>query len=207
MILRVVRGRIRPGERDAVLGAMRQGYEPVLATTPGILRFVMGVRASSGGGDRLAAVSIWDTLDSASAAYGGDLATARTIDGLDRGAQYDTVAYYELEALRTPAPGEPPRFLRVTAGTVSRGLDADIQQELRNRLSELPAEAVEAYVGRRVIGRTVEIAFLSTWTEAPAGRSLDQPVWPDISSRYDTFALEVHDVALIGDGPARWPNG
>jgi hypothetical protein len=85
---------------------------------------------------------------------------------------------------------------------VSRGLDADIQQELRNRLSELPAEAVEAYVGRRVIGRTVEIAFLSTWTGAPPGRSLDQPVWPDISSRYDTFALEVHEILLEGRGPA-----
>ena len=202
MILRVVRGRIRPGERDSVLAAMRGDYAPILARTAGLRRFVLGVRPTSDGGDRLAAFSIWEDLESASAAYGGDLTAARTIDGQDRGAIYDTVAYYELEALRTADRGPAPELLRVTAGTVSRGLDADIQQVLRSRLSELPAEAVEAYVGRRVIGRTVEIAFLSTWTSVPEARSLEEPIWPDISSRYDTFALEVHEVALIGSGPA-----
>jgi hypothetical protein len=206
VILRVVRGRIRPGEHDAVLEAMRDDYVPVLAGTPGLMRFVLGVRPTAEGGDRLAAISIWDSLEAASAAY-GDLTAARTIDGRDRGAIYDTVAYYELEALRTPESETVPRLLRVTAGTVSRGLDADIQHELRSRLSELPPEVAEAYVGRRVVGRTVEIAFLSTWTSVPPGRALDEPIWPDISSRYDTFALEVHEVALIGDGPGEGPAG
>jgi hypothetical protein len=203
VILRVVRGRIRPGERDAVLSSVHADYEPILERTPGLLRFVLGLRAAEDGGDRLAALSIWDGLDSASAAY-GDLTVPRTIDGKDRGASYETVAYYELEALRISPPQAPrPRLLRVTAGTVRRGLDADIQQTLRERLAELPDEAVEAYVGRRVMGRAVEIAFLSTWSAEPPGRSLAEPIWPDISDRYETFALEVHEVAMIGDGPAR----
>lgn len=204
MILRVVRGRIRPGERDDVLARMRSDYEPLLAATPGLLRFVLGLRPSEGGGDRLAAMSIWESLDAVHAAYGGDLAAPRTMDGRDRGAIYDSVAYYELEAHRTAGPdGAAPRLLRVTAGTVGRGLDADVQGALRQRLPELPAEAVEAYVGRRVLGATVEIAFMSTWAATPDGISLEDPIWPDISSRYESFALELHEVALVGEGDCR----
>jgi hypothetical protein len=205
VILRVVRGRIRPGERDDVLAAMRDEYAPIVAATPGLARFVLGVRPSEGGGEQLAALSIWESFDDVHAAYGGDLAAARTIDRRDRGAVYESVAYYELEAHRRPATGAVPRLLRVTAGIVSRGFDADIQGELRNRLPSLPTEAVEAYVGRRVIGTTVEIAFMSTWSAEPEDVALDAPIWPDISNRYDTFGMELHEVALVGDGPSAVP--
>lgn len=201
MILRVVRGRIRPRERDHVVAAMRDDYQPLLLTTPGLVRFVLGIRPDpESGGDSLAAMSSWESLDAVNAAYGGDLTAPRTIDGPDRGAIYDSVAYYELEAHRLATGVAAPTLLRVSAGIVSRGLDADIQQELRVRLAQLPAEAVEAYVGRRVIGRSVEIAFMSTWTEAPDGISLEQPIWPDISEQYETFALELHQVVIVGDG-------
>jgi hypothetical protein len=200
VILRVVRGRIRRGERDDVLAAMRSGYEPILAATPGLLRFVLGVQPADDGGHRLAALSIWRSFDDVHAAYGGDLAAPRTIDGETRGATYDSVAYYELEAHRRASGAGTPNLLRLTAGVVGRGFDADLQQGLRTRLPDLPEEAVEAYVGRRVIGASVEIAFLSTWTGVPDGRPLDAPIWPDISNRYETFALELHDVVMVGDG-------
>jgi quinol monooxygenase YgiN len=202
VILRVVRGRIRPGEREDVLAAIRDDYGPVVAATPGLLRFVLGIRTDDGDGDRIVAMSTWESLDAVHEAYGGNLATARTIDGPTRGAVYDAVSYYELVAHRIAAGASQPRLLRLTAGMVSRGLDADLQQELRLRLPDLPPEAVEAYVGRRVIGTSVEIAFMSTWTTEPGGVSLERPIWPDISERYDTFALEIHDIALAGEGAA-----
>ena len=91
-------------------------------------------------------------------------------------------------------------WLRLTAGTVARGLDVDIQQELRRRLPELPDEAVEAFVGRRVLGADVEIALITTWAAVPDGMPLDQPLWPSISDRYDTFRIEVHRILLEGVG-------
>ena len=202
MILRVVSGQIRPGELDAVSESFRGAYSPVAAATLGLRRYVVGVQPMAGGACRLAAMSIWDGVEEALAAYGGELATPRTLDGRDHGATLDRVDYYEVEAGRTLADGREPTRLRLTAGTVARGLDADIQQELRARMPELPQEALEAYVGRRVLGGAVEIAFMSTWTAPPPGLALDAPIWPAISDRYETFRLEVHDVILAGVGPS-----
>lgn len=202
MILRVVSGQIRPGELDTVSRSFRTAYTPVAAATRGLRRYVVGVRPSDDGGHRLAAMSIWDDLDAALAAYGGELSTPRTLDGLDHGAHLDRVDYYEAEAVRVRRDERVPTRLRLTAGTVARGLDADIQQELRARARELPDQAIEAHVGRRVLGRVVEIAFMSIWTEEPPGLALDAPLWPAISDRYETFRMELHDVVLEGLGPA-----
>ena len=202
MILRVVSGRIRPGELDAVSRSFRIAYTPVAAATRGLRRYVVGVRPSDDGGHRLAAMTIWDDLDGALAAYGGELSTPRTLDGLDHGARLDRVDYYEVETARARIDERVPTRLRLTGGTVARGLDADIQQELRARVPDLPDAAIEAYVGRRVLGRVVEIAFMSTWAQAPAGLALDAPLWPAISDRYETFRMELDDVILEGLGPA-----
>jgi hypothetical protein len=147
-------------------------------------------------------MSIWQDVESAVMAYGGDLTTPRTLDGRDHGATFDRVDYYELEAGRTLGDERTPARLRLTAGTIARGLDADIQQELRARLPNLPRDALEAYVGRRVLGGAVDIAFISTWVADPPGVVLEEPIWPEISNRYATFRLEVHDVVLAGSGPA-----
>lgn len=202
MILCVVSGQIRPGQLDAVSQSFRTAYSPVAAAARGLRRYVVGVRPSDDGGHRLAAMSIWDDIDGALAAYGGELATPRTLDGLDVGVKLDRVDYYEVEAIRAGRDERVPTRLRLTAGTVARGLDADVQQELRTRVPDLPDEAIEAYVGRRVLGRVVEIAFMSTWTQAPPGLALDAPIWPAISDRYETFRMELHDVVLEGLGPA-----
>ena len=202
MILRVVNGRVRPRERDDVVESFRRDYRPIAEATPGLVRFVLGTRAIEDGGHDLAVLAIWETIESALAAYGGDLSAPRTLDGRDHGAELDRVDYYELEAVRTMPHGAAPTLLRLTAGSVARGLDADIQQELRRRLPDLPDEAQEAFVGRRVIGSSVEIAFVSTWTAQPAGLSLDEPIWPGISDRYETFRMAVHEIVLGGSGPA-----
>jgi hypothetical protein len=46
---------------------------------------------------------------------------------------------------------------------------------------------------------------MSTWSAEPEDVALDAPIWPDISNRYDTFGMELHEVALVGDGPSAVP--
>jgi len=207
VILRVVNGRVRPGEFDDVVESFRRNYRPIADATPGLVRYVLGTRPTEGGSHDLAVLAIWETIESALAAYGGDLSAPRTLDRRDHGARLERVDYYELEAVRTMPRGGTPTLLRLTAGTVARGLDADIQQELRRRLPDLPDEAQEAFVGRRVIGSSVEIAFVSTWTGEPAGLSLAEPIWPGISDRYESFRMAVHEIVLGGAGPAAAAGG
>ena len=200
MILRVVSGRVPPGKLDNVVAAYRTDYVPVASAAPGLDRFVVGAREQPDGSHGLAAMTLWTSVESALAAYGGDLTVARTLDGEGHGEELSRVDYYEIDvdgARRTPGAAT---WLRLTAGTVTRGLDADIQQELRKRLTELPAEAVEAFVGRRVLGSDVEIALVTTWSAAPAGTALDQPIWPSISDRYSAFRIELHRILLEGAG-------
>ena len=116
-------------------------------------------------------MTVWSTVEAALAAFEGDLSAVRTLDGVGHGETLSRVDYYEVDdGAARRRPGTATR-LRLTAGTVARGLDADIQQELRRRLSELPAEAIDAYVGRRVLGDAVEIALVTTSSVLTADRS------------------------------------
>jgi hypothetical protein len=203
VILRVVSGHVQPGEIAAVAASFRRSYVSPASSAAGLERFVVAARPVDDGGHDLAALTIWSDVESALVAYGGRLQTPRTLDGHDHGVAFDRVDYYELEAGRSRTDETAtPNLLRLTAGSVARGLDAEIQQQVRSRLPDLPDEALEAWVGRRVLGSVVEIAFVSTWTDAPAGVRLDGPIWPSISERYDTFRLEVHEVLLAGFGGA-----
>ena len=58
-------------------------------------------------------------------------------------------------------------ILRLSVGRVARGLDVDIQHELRERMHLLEPEMTEGYVGRRILGSDVEIAFISAWEREP----------------------------------------
>jgi hypothetical protein len=200
VILRVVSGRIPPGMLDRVAETYRQDYVPIAAARTGLDRFVVGARPLSDGGHGLASMTVWTSVEAAHDAYGGDLTTPRTLDGRTHGETLNRVDYYEVDDDAARRLTGTPTRLRLTAGTVARGLDAEIQQELRRRLSELPVEAVEAFVGRRVLGPDVEIALVTTWSAAPAGVALDAPLWPGISNRYDRFRIEVHDILLEGVG-------
>ena len=197
MILRVVNGRVPHGQLQAVGDALERTYVPKAQRQRGLDRYLIGTRERGDGHD-VAFMTVWADVDSALAAYGGDLAAPRTLDGVGHGETLVDVDYYEVEATEVRRAADHPRWLRLTAGTVTRGLDADIQRDLRNRLVDLEPEALHAYVGRRVSGSSVEIAFVSTWTAAPPSRALDQPIWPDISASYDTFWIGVYDVLLEG---------
>jgi hypothetical protein len=197
MILRVVHGRIPGGRLDAVRTAFEREYVPRARARHGLDRFLIGIRPD-GDDHELALMTVWADVAAALVAYGGDLSAVRAIDNLDHGETLDRVEYYEVEIGATRRSDGVPSRLRLTAGTVGKGLDADIQRELRSRLGGLDPEVVDAYVGRRVLGSRVEIAFVSTWTDAPPGRSLERPVWPDISAQYETFEIQVFEVLLEG---------
>src|SRR4029079_1052463 len=104
--------------------------------------------------------------EAATIALAGQLNAPRVLDNLDHGEVLDHVDYYEVDIMAARRSPGPARYLRLPAARVSRGLDADIQRELRARLAELDPDAVDAYVGRRVAGQSVEIASVSTWTDA-----------------------------------------
>jgi len=143
-------------------------------------------------------MTLWADLESALTALDGQLTAAVTLDRRDHGEVLDSVDYYEVEAGEARHAKGTPRYLRLTKGTVGRGLDADIQRELRGRLGDLGPEVVDAYVGRRVKRSLVEIAFVSTWTRRASGPGLEAPIWPDIAAHYDTFEIGVYDVVLEG---------
>ena len=197
MILRIVSGRIRSGRLDTVIAAYTNSYYPVAMRTPGLELFLIGTRPQDDG-HGLAAMTLWTTVEAALDAYQGDLTSLRTIDASEHGEELERVDYYEIDDAVIRRDGIDASYLRLTAGTVARGLDADIQQDLRRRLVDLPDEVAEGYVGRRVLGDVVEIAFISTWSSAKDRESLEAPIWPQISMRYDTFRVEVFDIVLSG---------
>ena len=200
MILRVVSGQVPAGQLEAVVDAYRRAYVPIARKTAGLDRYVVAARPASDGGHELAAMTIWSTVEAALAAYEGDLAAVRTLDARSHGETLSKVDYYEVDEGGARRETGVPARLRLTAGTVARGLDAEIQQDLRRHLPELPIEASEAYVGRRVLGPDVEIAFVSTWSAAPAGVDLEAPLWPAVADRYETFRVAVHDILVQGAG-------
>jgi hypothetical protein len=197
LILRVVNGRVPPGMLETVRAALERDLVPVARRQAGLDRFLTAVRPTESGHE-IALMTVWSDLESALTAFGGNLTAVRTIDGVGHGEILDSVDFYEVETGGMRLTGGTPRFLRLTAGTVGRGLDADIQRDLRSRIADLGPELVDAYVGRRVKGSSVELAFISTWTAAAAGRDLDEPIWPEISAQYDVFAIRVFDVLLEG---------
>jgi len=197
VILRVLHGRIPAGRLGAVRAALAADYATAARAHPGLDRFLVATRPEADG-HAIALMTVWTDVQSALTAYGGDLAALRTHDGRNHGETLERVDYYEVEIDETRRLSGEPRSLRLTAGTVGKGLDADIQRELRSRLGDLEPEVVDAWIGRRVLGDAVEIAFLSTWSSTPVGRRLEEPLWPDISGQYETFAVSVFDVLLEG---------
>jgi hypothetical protein len=200
LLLRVVSGRVLSDRLASVKESLERTYVPVAHGLDGLERYLIGTSPSDDPeiGHRIAFMTLWRDLEAATVALAGQLSAPRVLDNLDHGEVLDHVDYYEVDIMAARRNPGASRYLRLTAGSVSRGLDADIQRELRARLNDLGHEAIDAYVGRRVTGQSVEITFVSTWTDAADADELRQPVWPDISSQYDIFWVELYDVLLEG---------
>lgn len=202
MILRVVSGRVRRAALDGVSASFSANFVPVADRTVGLARYVVGACPTADGEHDLAVLTVWRGVDHALSALRGNLSAVHTIDGVSHGEQMTAVAHYELDqAADVDIGGRRPTLLRIAIGRVARGHDADTQQQLRRRVPDLPAEACEAWIGRRVTDGDVEIAFVSTWIGAPADLPLDKPLWTAISDRYDAFQVSVQTILVEGVGP------
>jgi hypothetical protein len=196
MILRIVRG---PIAADRLDGAVAPFDEPVVLarSTPGLLRYHAGARDMGDGAREAVMVTLWATAEAAVDAY-GILDPVWTLNGSHGPSATREVAYFEVDESTLRQSGVEANILRVTIGRVARGLDVDIQGELRDRMHGLESAMTEAYVGRRIVGHDVEIAFISAWQEPPATRSLDAPFWPDIAEQFDAYELATYEPIATG---------
>jgi len=197
LILRIVRGDVAPASLKPLVDGFVHGYEPIARVTPGLIRYHVGIGPSPDESE-VVVVTFWTSVDAALAAYDGDLARPKTLDGLSPHIDLRDVAYWEVDESLFRRSDRAPSLLRLTFGTVAEGADAAIQEELRGRLHLLEGSMTEAYIGRRLLGTEVEIAFVSAWSDAPQGRDLAGPVWPDISARYTVFELGLYRPILSG---------
>jgi len=197
MILRIVRGRAAADRFDGVVAPFEDRFLTTAGSTPGLVRCHVAVRGVDGTPAEVVVVTFWETVEAALDADRGHLDEATALDGADSGMRRE-VAYFEVDDLTLRRSDADWNVLRITVGRVARGLDAEIQHELRTRMHGLEGEMTEGYVGRRILGDDVEIAFISAWERPPATRSLEAPFWTDISERYDAFEVATYEPIASG---------
>lgn len=200
MILRVMRGR---GGRDQVVSfhnALRAQLQPGGAERLGPERFHLGWRPATGSprlarapeADRdVVVVSQWMSVEVAAQA---DVAQMSPIAIAKRHRLTELgVAHFEVDDTIRRHSDDEPVAIRLATGRFSKpGADAEMQNLLRQRAPLIRDDMAEAWVGRRLDGRAIEVTFVSTWRRLPDDRKLDEAFWPDIALRYDEFVVEVY---------------
>ena len=189
MILHVIRGRAAHDKVRALRDALIDRLGPGPDGRDGPDRYHLGIRPA---GDELE-VLLLACWSSAEAAAEGD---GREISPLRLAARYlghAEVEHFEIDMNVLRDAEVRPVALRLATGRFLRpGGDIQMQELLRQRLGAIRPEMTEAYVGRRLVGRTVDVTFVSAWRGLPADQALDTPFWPDISIQYDEFNVEVY---------------
>ena len=189
MILQVIRGRARPGQVDALGAALDEEPGSDGHEDRGPVRLHRGTRPAGEDLDAII-VSSWLTFEAALAA------DARGISPLSIArATLPTVetAHFELDETIVRNSAEAAIAIRLGIGRFSKpGSDIEMLQALRERVPLVGDEMSEAYVGRRMVGRSVEVAFVSAWQRLPTDRVLEESFWPDVALRYDEFTVEVY---------------
>jgi hypothetical protein len=188
VILRIVRGRVDPGHLAALRDALTDERSALARDRAGATRFHAGVRPDQDGLE-LITIGYWSTTAAGRAA---ELPEVGSLDGRTPGVQIEETVHFEVEApiLRDLAD---PAALRIATGRFSKpGADIEMQELIRQRAPFIGNEMSEAYVGRRLVGRAVEVTFVSAWSREPDDRSLREPFWPDIALRYDRFWVRVY---------------
>jgi hypothetical protein len=191
LILRIVRGRILPGRHDLLRAGLVASFSEIRELA-GILQAYMALRSVAEGND-FAVISTWTTPDAAMAVFGRNVDQVASIPGVTEHLDFRSVEHFEIDESLLLHTDEPPTVARIAVGSVELGNDVEIQQEIRLRMGALGGEVTEAYVGRRMRDRAVEVAFVTLWAGQPADRPLDEPLWPDVAERYESYWIEVYD--------------
>jgi hypothetical protein len=198
MILRLVRARVLPGRSDALSASLHDALPARIQATEGLLRAHIGLRDIDDGQEILF-ITIWSSAEAVVSAVGGDVSRMAALEGISEHVEVHTVDLFEVDESSVRTSAAQPIVLRTSSGWIELGPDVEIQQELRRRMRELGSELLEAYVGRRMRGRSVEVTFVTVWASTPEDRPLDDPIWPDISARYQSFSVETYQ-AVAGFG-------
>ena len=193
MILRVIRGRADREHVVALRAALEErlgpGAGPAAGTEYGPDRHHLGVRPGVGQ-DEVLLLACWRSAEAAAA---GDARNVSPWRMARRHLDDVAIEHFEVDRNLLRDPDARPIALRVATGRFSRpGGDIRMQELLRERLTSVGPEMTEAYVGRRLTGRNVDVTFVSLWQELPADQRLEDPFWPDISIQYDEFSVEVY---------------
>jgi hypothetical protein len=191
LILRIVRGRVLPGRRDTLRAGLMASFSQV-RELGGIHQAHFALRGVADD-TAFAIVSTWTTPDAAMAVFGRNVHGVVSMPGVTENLDYRSVEHFEIDESLLLHAGEPPTVARIAVGSVPLGNDVEIQQEIRARMGALGGEVSEAYVGRRIRERAVEVAFVSLWTVRPADLPLDEPLWHDVAERYESYWIEVYD--------------
>jgi heme-degrading monooxygenase HmoA len=194
VILRVIRGRGSTDEVAALSVALaaRAGAAP---DHQGPQRFHLGWRPATDTDRQVVVISHWA---SAEAAARGDANETSPLAVARRHVREVEVAHFEVDDTIRRASVDEPMAIRIATGRFSRpGADSEMQNLLRERAPLIGDEMAEAWVGRRITGRAIEVTFVSTWRRAPADRALDDAFWPDIALRYDQFVVEVYSAVSV----------
>lgn len=202
MILRLVHGRVPPEALGPLRASFEAAYVPGARRTPGLARFHVGTRREDSGAWGVLSLTFWTSAEAALEAYGGDLMAPRTLGGLEPDIEVREVLLFEIDEAILRRPSGEPGLLRLAIGRTGAGDDVELQQALRRRVPALDEAMREAYVARRMLGESVEVAFVSCW-DAEAEPSIDGPFWPEIAERYEAFAVSVFRTLASGGGEDR----
>ena len=191
MILRVIRGRASPEQFETLRAALQEKLGAAVRERVGLVTYHLGARP---GDDTLewAFVGLWDSPE---AVTSGDAAgrTALTI-ATSIGLEGLETIHFEIDApIRNPGTRDVAA-IRIACGEFSKpGADIEMLHVLRERVPLLGDAMEAAYVGRRLVGRAIELCFVSVWRDVPAQPPLEGPFWPDIAVRYDRLAIDVYE--------------
>jgi hypothetical protein len=205
VILRVMRGR---GDRHRIASlddALRAELRTGDTDRRGPERFHLGWRSISAaaaggsaapeGGREVVIVSHWASAEDAARA---DEAKTSPLAIASRHLGSMQAVHFEVDDTIRRDSRDEPVAIRLATGRFSKpGADAEMQNLLRQRAPLIGEEMAEAWVGRRLTGRAVEVTFVSTWRRLPADRPLDEAFWPDIALRYDQFVVEVYSAVGV----------
>ena len=194
MILQVIRGRARPDQADALGAALAEKLGSDAQEEGGPVRFHLGTRPAGAELDAIL-ISSWTPFEAAASA------DARGMNPLSIArATLPTAeaAHFELDETIVRSSAAAALAIRLGIGRFSKpGSDIEMLQLLRQRVPLVGDEMSEAYVGRRMVDRSVEVAFVSAWQRLPTDRVLEETFWQDIALRYDEFTVEVYTTVAI----------
>lgn len=197
MILRLIRGQGGWTEVQALRAALWASLGPESGEVAGPVRFHLATRPS-GAGVEVLVTSFWATPEAAAAA------DRRAISPLSLARQHlaDPAAQvFEVGDMTLRGSDDEPELIRVATGRFSKpGSDIEMLDLLRQRVPLIGDEMSEAFVGRRIVDRAVEVTFVSAWRAAPAEGSLEESFWPDIALRYDQFDVALYRTVPITGG-------